>query len=461
MKGELDELVENAISHSSIPHDVEHTPVLVTTGFINEAAVERIRTKNITWKRNGYPPLETWSGSMLLKLFIDHSGRFLPIPIDDFHRFLELMICNGRGYLDKDEFALLLESVLPIKKKGKDVHRNSYPVALPIIVEYALASYDRCGNQFAKIEAYVLLWSYLRAYGVKARIRKDIVGSTLTLIERSIHESVAVLYEECIDEYGESTSIPPDPFYDEVAGPYRSLLLAGLFSAIWLSNQLGFNCRFLELRQSELRALIYEIWQRTSRVIPSESYIPACFLISLFLKRNGFIRQYNRYFPFLIQYSSYLKTHEHPRGHLREPYFSFEASLYLHYGIPTGEAAKIDTDISSNSYTLWPLILIACRQLNRQLLNRTWPEVSKLHFSQLKPEKDYQRLLWRNKNGKLVQHIVELPTSWAKLHREATSQTIPRIFAGREYFIPMFLFSYPHRFDKELVLGLDELISNY
>ncbi|MCK4815230.1 hypothetical protein KA005_05635 [bacterium] len=124
MESEINELVEYPIGHPSIGNNAKHQPILVTTGSINENVCSRIDNKNRAWRQRGWKPLKTWSYLELVAKFKKYTYSFLPQQISEFHRLLGFMINEGSGPLDKDEFDLLLRSVLPLSRSSKKVSKK-------------------------------------------------------------------------------------------------------------------------------------------------------------------------------------------------------------------------------------------------------------------------------------------------------------------------------------------------
>ncbi len=451
MKPQLTELVEIPIKHTSIKNK-KHYPVLVTTGSIHEDVCSRIDGFNQAWKTRGYEPLATMSHSQLLKEFINNIKGFLPQPIPDFHRLLGFMINKGEGCLDKDEFALLLESIFVKNKKIKKSDANRTISSAAIITEYAISEYDSKDNYFAKIEAYIMLFSYIFAYIQRNKLKYIEFKNTMELLESALDCTMKALFEEVVKYNGIDFL---DPFSEPITRPYRNALLAGLFSAFGLWNCLGGKSRWFESSKEKVTNFIIEFLQHSS--IASETFIPHLFMTHLFLRHSGHIKEAENAFTAILGNSVYRKQPDITQP-LWNCYISFEDAILADTKI---KHDLFETRWESETYTLLPIILTGVSYLMRQELEKHWYDISKLHFMEYTPQSQYNYLFWKNKSGTTKTRIMPQPTSWKRLMDELESYSkSPPLFTKKNiHWLPMFLLVYPQRFNCNFVLGLNYTIS--
>ena len=453
IKSEIEELVELPIRHSSVKPGTKHQSVLVTTGFINEHVISRIDGQNNSWGSRGFRRLETWSGSDLLMQFIRHTGAFIPEPVPEFHRLLGMIVKGGGGQLDKSEFDHILRSILPIGEKDhvgskKEILRKVKASA--VIVEFALASFDKAGNDFAKLEAYVLFAFYILALASRYKIQREVFGPTLWIIENAIDSCTKNLWD---------AEKPPkkfvDPMTEPVIAPYKNTIVYGALAAQGLWYLLGGRSSwFNEARED----LVKEMNKKRKQLfLASEAFVPAKFLISEFLRQHGQVRNGDKMFEKLLQETIVRKVKGATSRPLWDPYMPTEQAMLRDLGKPYD--TFLPQPWPSQSYSGYSLILIATNRLLKQDLKSLWYKITSLIFHEFVPVHEYQILLWRNRTGTMVQKMMPHPQSWAKLREEANSQTqIPRVFAHMEHWLPYFLLVYPHRFSASRVLSLVDMV---
>ena len=454
MKSEIEELVELPIRHPSINATTKHFPVLVTNGYINENVSSRIEGMNKVWTRKRYRTLTTWAGSELLMHFLKHTKGFLPQPLKDFHRLLGFFTNSGTGPLDKSEFDLLLKSILPISEKQKNIKKNAIIrsiTASTIIAEYALTRYDQMKNHFAKIEAYTMLFCYIRATMLIHRLKEKDCSSTLNILEMAMDSCVKCLFEEVKSNKGFG---PGNPLTEPMISPYRNTLLTGVMSAHFMWDKFGGPSKWY---RNAVESVVEEVVKLSKNtIIPSEAFIPSGFLTSEFLRHNGHIKEGNMKFIELLNISVLRKQGRLNVRPLWSPYLSNEKAVLRDLG--KREDSIISDSWEYETYTAWPLILVATNRLLKQELQSLWYHISDLNFCEFVPTSAYKNLLRDNRKGKMVQRYLPQPYSWKKLQQEAkNTANLPYYFKKYEYWLPYYFLVYPHRFTSASVLALCDI----
>jgi len=454
MKSEIEELVELPIRHSSVKQNIKHQPVLVTTGFINEHVQSRIDGQNIRWKSKGFSRLETWIGSELLMKFIQHTGSFIPEPVPEFHRLLGMMVKSGEGQLDKYEFDLILKSILPFgeKKIKGTTHKEVLKKvkAAAVIVEFALASFDKSENDFAKIEAYVLFTCYILALKIRYEIRRENFGQTLKIIEDAVDDCVKNLWDATINNKDLI-----DPMTEPVIAPYRNTLVYGTLAAHGLWCLLGGRSSWFDSIRKDLAK---EMTKKSDMMfLASEAFVPAKFLVSEFLRHNGRIPEGNKIFKKLLQESILRKVEGETSRPLWDPYMPIEQAILRDIGKP--QDIFLPKTWARQSYSGYTLILISASRLLKQDLQLLWYKITSLIFHEFVPVCKYQFLLWNNRNGQMFLKMLPRPERWSNLYKEANSHIKKTgVFNHFEHWLPYFLLVYPHRFNVNMVLSLVKMI---
>jgi hypothetical protein len=412
IQGEIQELTELPIRHPSIPRGSRHCPVLVTNGYINEHVLNRIDKMNEQLSFRGFRPLETWAGSQLLMDFKRQTHGVLPEEMIDVHRLLGFMISRGDEPLDKGEFDLLLKSVLPLSPTGREPSKataSQHIRTSAVVAEYALAPADRRMNSFAKIEAYTMLFCYIRALVLRTRVRPTAWRPTVSLIEEALDGAVLQLFEEARtqDDFGQG-----DPMSNLVVSPYRKALVAGALAAHGLWCMLGGGTRWAKERSQEMVEQVLRCSQGAA--LPSEGFVPAQFLASEFLRYSGHIGTANAIFKSLLIHSILRKQPGKKFKPLWSPYVPLEEAVLRDLGKEPDHIISESGQIES--YTGYPLVLLAAARFLKQDLRDLWYAITSLDFCQYASEHKWQMLLWDNKQtGTLLEKIVPQPQKWGSL----------------------------------------------
>ncbi len=354
-------------------------PLLVTTGYINENVASRVDGMNKNLVARGFKPLETWVGSELLMRFVGHTGGFLPQPLPDFHRLLGFMIGDGAKPLDKSKFDQLLRSVLPVGEesrnlKGKTAIRSIR--ASTIITEYALASYDRKANVYAKLEAYVMLFCYMRACAIRHQLAEKHWRPSIDLLESALDDCVCRLMEKVSSANGFG---PGDPFTEPIVAPYRNTLLSGILAAHGIWCRLKGSSTWFDDAEQEVVNAVLALSQKIS--IPSEAFIPAVFLSSVYLRENGHVAVGQDIFNGLLRIAILRKQNKSGTVPLWNAYLPPEEAILRELG--KQQDAVFPDRWDTETSTAYPLILVAATRLMRQELASLWNPITHLHFLNL------------------------------------------------------------------------------
>lgn len=456
MKAEIEELTELPIRHPSVRSGTKHHPVLVTNGYVNENVSSRIAGMNKRLKQRRFKPLQTWTGSELLMHFVKHTGGFVPQPLTDFHRLLGFMIDTGEGPLDKSEFDLLLRSILPVGADRGQFTKNAAMRAITastIITEYALTGFDREGNVYARIEAYTMLFCYIRAFALAFHLPETHWRPSVELLEHTLDDCLKKVMQEMdsSDGFGQG-----NPLTEPFVAPYRNTLVAGLLASHGMWCTLGGSSKWYSDNRDEVIRAVVKL--SASADIPSEAFVPPRFLASIFLRHNGKIKVGEGIFNELLQISILRKQDRTNVRPLWGAYLPMEEAILRDLG--KKQEAIFPDCWEVETSTAYSLILIAASRLMKQQLQTLWHDITNLHFSEFVPVKAYESLFRNNKEGKMLQKMACRPQSWEKLLQEAiTTAKLPYYFKGYEHWIPYYLMVYPHRFTPSLVLALCEQMS--
>ncbi len=194
-------------------------------------------------------------------------------------------------------------------------------------------------------------------------------------------------------------------------------------------------------------------------IIWSESAIPFYFAIYMLLRaRPQFtIIGENILLRYFASVSHRLRD-ESTRSRRFDVYFNVLDALLD----PLNSETNSETRYSSQSYTLYPCILLLRRALRRQTLSVFWYDLYKITFLEMKDIAPYDLYCERSESGTLTNHFLATPTSWQALQDEADSISADSVeylqCSGNDPIaLLLMLFRYPHRFNSLHAILLDDI----
>jgi hypothetical protein len=452
-KGEINDLVELPIDHPGVRSGRQHIPFLVTNGEINDPAIRAINSANKAWRRRRYPSLRTVSKGELLKRLLAAHGAYLPHELSDFNLFMELVLRNGRGPLEKEKVCKLLESVLPLgsgeKLKTTEVTRSLSSAVL--LTGYILQRAYAEENHWAVFEGWTLAGSYVLATASKSNLPESAWSTSFDLCELGATEALSGLCLECTkrDHFVQGDLLTDGHFYHA-----RVTLLVGLLSAWDLHHRIKRDKNGQELFIRDFVAK----WMPKMKMW-GESATPYFVMAALETECLG--QQARAEFFLSKALETILEINGKRDGHrgLASPYYSPEQSLRLVYQLDQ----DCREDFVGAAYTVHPLIDFFVRRLRREVLRGLWYPITGNTLKALYPSSDWEWLRWRAESGVLNSRFVGSPQSWPTLVREVESvdtSILPSQLRKRPAFAVLFALVYPHRFTRELLkLIEDALIS--
>lgn len=447
-KGEIDELVQYPINHPSINVGELHKSFLVTNGRVADPVINAIRSANEAWARNHAGPLTLIAGDELAGRFVKAHGRFLPHETKDFTRFLELVVNSGAGQLDKRNFSLFLESVLPIdsgtRLKPLDIQRAVASAVL--FTTYVLQGCERVANHWAIFEGWTMMSVYIVAVTSRHKVGDHWCRTSLELCLLGATRALDDLALECSTNTMKFTQ--GEPLTDGHFYRARITILAGLLGAASLSHRLhggnweheDFVRRFLSSHLPEVK-----IW--------GESAVPYLVVAALAIEKHGSHALAESTVLTLINTIAQINGKK-GRG-LASPYYEPEAALRLIYCLDQFNAELF----AGHSYTMEALIQFLARRLVRRKLALIWDSVTHVQFARFEPEKSWGRFLWVCNDGSLVTTTPNCPQSWQALRQvsETAPKNVPAVFAEKPELAIFFSLVYPHRFTPDSLRILEHL----
>ncbi len=150
---------------------------------------------------------------------------------------------------------------------------------------------------------------------------------------------------------------------------------------------------------------------------------------------------------------------------LPDPYWRPESIIENCYGItdPRDSTDEIDFEsFKGCSFTVMSLIDALARRGERAPIEAVWHDLSHLQHAHYTPKPKWETYLWRSERGTETNTAFPMTGSWANLRRDslAKPQALPPFLESRPWFIPVFLLTFPHRTNPDLLKLVDPTYRN-
>lgn len=154
------------------------------------------------------------------------------------------------------------------------------------------------------------------------------------------------------------------------------------------------------------------------------------------------------------------RNHRDSNEALEDPYSSADECLVKFFkSVSQAEKSRRQ---AVESYSLFPMVLLAARRGMRSELEKAWMKISRVVFTWFEPARPVDALLWHCGEGKEYTDIFAQPQSWKQLSEIAfrdRQERLPKVLREDLTFGVLFMLAFPHRTMPSLVKHLDTLIS--
>ena len=449
IRGEIEELIQLPIVHSSVDKNKIHRAYLVTNGEITDPVriqISEMNEDNVRKDRK-YAYLEIINGQKLLAEFIDAQGVFLPKEIADFDLFLKTYLSDGTDFLHKEQFFSLVDrcffSEFPKNKKERlDAISSSI-----ILIAYALLPYQQANNHFALFQAWTSLSACIIRYASRAELSNAETKASLSIVRAEIERHLENLAEEALSK--------KDFLEGSLLGD------GGAMYAARTTMILGSIC-------------LHELLRR----LKDASYAPDLRITSKLQENIKYLWFWgDSAFPYFFSVIRYLEVCEH--GPMAEqiledllkqvvrsvsrdgeglpgPYN--EVSQILEHGMGSDDYDFESADFTGESFSLESLVFMAARRGKRQLIGSQWKSISHIMFSEFQPQNEIDWFTWRTENGDNHWRPPGEQQSWKVLVDNAADiSACPQVIKENPDICFAFLFVAPQRGTSAVYRYLDSL----
>ena len=439
--GEINELIDLAIVHPSIDTAIKHRAVLVTNGKLSDDVRAKIVALNESNARRNVPFLEVIAGKELLSDFIKFQGEFLPTDPKSIHGFLGLYIYDGKRNLPETDFVDFVVDLLFISG-DTPLNAKRRIAATVLLTKYALNQFEKESNFAAVIKAWTILAAYIMAKSERDGLKTEFWQESFELCWYEISRLSQEFKEEILSrkDYLEGDIIGDGgPVYKT-----RTTLLMGWLAANELAQRTKdptypFDTRVIETIKKNWSDKLFEYW--------GESASSCLFLTGHLMRINNEVPTATGMFSFVLGSLAEANSQKSKIEGLPDPYYSAEECLLIYFKVNEEEVDL--KNFIGTSYTLRAFINSLVNLDRRDIIEKHWNDLSRIHYCSFMPDPKWDFYLWRAEGGEERQDSYEMQGSWEKLKElarfDSTATVVPGTLASHKYFLPIFLWAYPHR----------------
>jgi hypothetical protein len=436
---EVERLVTVPIDHPAVGRRQADAVYLVSNGEFSEPVIHEVNLLNSKWEEKGEPHLTLVSGSDLLSQLTTAQSTVLPQTPTDLHEFLKFYLSDGRSNLDSKGLASIVAGLLnyeqPPKSGAEAVRRIA---GMVLFATYAMRAHSRVMNSIALADGWTIVASHILAFAELYKLPVPRWEPSFRLASGAAIQALQSLAAELLTR---SDFTEGDVRFEGEFERMRITIASGRIAALHLAKGL--------LRETyEQEANVPEFLRKIEGKLSfwGEAMVPGSFCIAL----SQLAARHPDYSERLIQRMISriaLVNHSHSEQGLPCPYFDSDRAWRLSRRL----GATIDEENESfagQSYALKALTLAAARLGLRQVLEPLWRKITHVSYAEFVPDQPWMEFLWTCDRGEVMSRFPKRTQSWRQLQSESYEATrrLPSVLRGREWFLPMFLQAYPHRF---------------
>lgn len=464
IKGQVEDLLDLAIQHPSVPVGTSHISHLLTTGLLDDTLRQTISQFNQQRRDLGKSELRVITKGELKEGILSKYHEFFPFEADLFKVFLQLITADPRGLCSKKDLVnfqtLLADNFLGSNKSKTQFQR--FGTYFWIIISQISHFYELKENWIGAIEVWVTGIATLQKVSISNdREFKDGVFD-IPLIK------ISNLMSSYLDEMAE---IPDLHFNgasleDGLLVSHRITLCLG-----WISASLLYLKSRGEIEESRFEHFNQKINNWISEMFYwGESACPYFLAVFWYADRfNPPPLSDQLLFRLLDSMIAILRHSKKESPLVREehldPYTDINSSVENYISnisnrLKGGVLPKSD---SFHSYYMESLVLLIASRLWRQSLASRWTAISDIDMSRFNCGGDEDFWNWEAKSGKETSWSWPTPTSWAWMlekSRNINQEKLPKNFGKLGAFHLLHLMVFPHRVNSDLVLKMNILNKN-
>src|SRR6266496_349623 len=177
---------------------------------------------------------------------------------------------------------------------------------------------------------------------------------------------------------------------------------------------------------------------------PGEAATPHLLLVATALETLGDLVGAAK---IVLQWAKALVAANHPESEsaVPDPYHSMNEVLLHNVG---ADSSLDDEQFAGEAYTLHIAIDWLARRGYRKVVGKLWPDVTRLHFVEVRPSRPIQLLAEDDPDGQQQTWAPDMPASWATLTERASKveeAELPMVLWQHLYMLPYLPLLLPYR----------------
>jgi hypothetical protein len=451
VQGQLFALAGTAVTYPGIePPRPPDRVFLVSNGSLSPPARDRLRSFNDANRQRNMPAIEVVEKDQLVGRFVAAHGAYLPSELEELSDVLAMVLADGRGPFPTNDYARTVRSVLErAGSSGVSSELRKAISSLTIITAYATGAWQRAENHLGVAEGWLTLALLILRVAEKYEAPDEEWISSFSLARDSARQSLGSLLKEAAG--AEDLVIPH--VLDGLIYPVRAAIVCGYCAALYLSEREtidGENCADLT-KSLLLRELEYI-------QIGSEAGAPLLLMVATALEVLG---EPLAAWEIVFQWAKSLVTANQPGSNdaLPDPYHSLQEVLLQNIGADT---AISEEHFAGEAYTLHVALDWLTRRNGRALVEKLWPDVTRVHFVEYRPMPPFNLMADYDSEGEQETWAPAMPASWGELRREALtlSETeLPQVLWQHLYILPYLPLIFPFRLTRSISKALDYMVT--
>lgn len=448
IKEEVQELIELPISNPSVPKTAPYTSYLVTNGRVSEGVRRQIDTRNADNKARNrkYSFLKTIELDELTKRFIDAERQFWPSELADTQQFLNLRASDGKGLFPKQAFCEFLETWLFQRKASPPVIRGLISASVIVVAQLAQA-FESAKNWFAVFECWTCLSAAILRLASKNGLQMQEWSLSFDMTMAGITDALTSLKEESASrpDLREGSPIGDGGFVYKA----RAVMLMGALCALELSEvSTGQKKEYDPALKPWMVNGLEHLWYW------GESAFPYYLSIIRYLEAVGESARARELLEIILRRTTAWNEPGSPGG-IPDPYVPVSDVIANVLNI---QDDPLDLwQFTGLAYTLEAVVQMIVRRDYRNLLEKTWPAISRVQLAEIVPDDPSDYFSWHIEKGVHRSPLPNATQSYGELQGQSRSTAgsslpFPEVVRG---LIPFWLMVCPHRASPLLVAMAD------
>jgi hypothetical protein len=442
-QGQLLALVATAISYPGVePPRPPDRAFLVTSGSLTPPVRGRLEALNVGNAARKVGKLECIEKEQLVARFTRAHGKYLPSEPREFNHLFELLLNDGKGFLDVSALTNLLNKTIGEAREDTELERSRAIASGVLFTSYAVAPWEREENHLAVAQGWLVLCAAILHYATATQLDERFWVETFDLAFAAAETALLAL----IDEIGNKEDFLVPDLAESLVYPTRSLLICGYISASYLANR-NRNFEHTEVLKRVLKRELPFIR------ITGEGGCPALFLIATALSEMSEKLAAGN---LVAAWATTIARVNAPDSDdaVPDPYHSHEECLRRSIG---AEVNDPEERFDGNTYSLHVAIDWLVRRNARPFLTQLWPDITRVTFCEFEVSAPEFTIWPGDSAGVLKMWHGGRPQSWAQLVVDAAKEQdkLPPGLLARKQFLPFVGLLFPQRFTRGLASAID------